>query len=401
MKIETDAVPRKTGSAGLIGRHADPRPASAPAREPGAPAPRAAHALGVLFVTPGGIEAKGGMGRMAGYLIGALKEADPSIEFRVLDSYGSGRSILMPLHFAKSLIALAALCAGARASVVHINMAAYGSTLRKLLLLRAAALFGVPTVLHIHASEFVPFCEGLSPRLRRRLVRELARASRIVVIGEYWRRYLADRLDVPEARIIVIPNAVPLPPPASERGTDGPVRIVALGLIGARKGTPELVAALGGATLRALEWRAVIAGNGAIAEAQAQAAGLGLAQRIEFPGWVDRAAVARLLGAADIFVLPSHNEGLPIAILEAMAAGVAVVATPVGAIPELVLPGETGLLVPPGDTDALAGALASLVRDGDLRRRLGRAGRARIDSHFRLESAAHRFAALYRELAAA
>ena len=153
--------------------------------------------------------------------------------------------------------------------------------------------------------------------------------------------------------------------------------------------------------MRELDWEAVIAGNGTVETARERAAALGLADRVEIPGWVDAATVSSLLATADIFVLPSHNEGLPVAILEAMGAGLPVVATPVGAIPELVIANENGILVPPGSASALAGALAALIRNPELRIRLGNSARHRVERHFRLEGTAERFVTLYRALASA
>jgi glycosyltransferase involved in cell wall biosynthesis len=114
----------------------------------------------------------------------------------------------------------------------------------------------------------------------------------------------------------------------------------------------------------------------------------------------ERSDVAELLAQADVFVLSSRSEGLPISILEAMAAGLPVVASDVGGIPELVVDGETGLLVPAGDPDALAAALRRLVEDGELRRRLGAAARARVEQRFSVEQARRSHVELYERLLA-
>jgi glycosyltransferase involved in cell wall biosynthesis len=342
------------------------------------------------------------MGRMAQYLTAEYKQSHPDLNVRVLDSYGPGARVLMPWYFLRTFLTLTGLCLTKRASVVHLNLAAHGSTVRKLLLMWLARFFGVPTLLHIHASKFIPFCESLGPGARRLLIASLSRASLIVVIGDYWKKYLVDSLGVPENIVTVIHNAVPVgpaePPTKFDRGGD--CRIVALGLLGPRKGTPELLEALASPRLRSLPWHAVIAGNGEVDAARKLALDAGIADRVEIPGWVDASAVASILAAADIFVLPSHHEGLPVSILEAMSAGLPVVTTPVGAIPELVLAGETGLLIPPGSASALADALAVLVQDPTLRRKFGQAARARVEQSFRIEGTAARFVDLYRRLAA-
>ena len=171
--------------------------------------------------------------------------------------------------------------------------------------------------------------------------------------------------------------------------------------MGERKGVDVLLAALAQQAARGIAWRATIAGNGDIDAARAAATAYGIADRIAFPGWVDEDAVRALMRTADLFVLPSRAENQPIAILEAMAAALPVVATTVGAIPEQVVDGDTALLVPPANADRLAEALARLLPDAALRRRMGAAGRARFAAHFAIDGTADRFAALYRELAGA
>jgi glycosyltransferase involved in cell wall biosynthesis len=111
-----------------------------------------------------------------------------------------------------------------------------------------------------------------------------------------------------------------------------------------------------------------------------------------------RRDITALMGAFDLFVQPSRWEGFGITLLEAMAAGTPIVATSVGGVPEVVVHGETGLLVPPGSPEELARACAALLRDRDRAARLARAGRARVESRFRIERLAEETAALYREL---
>ena len=357
--------------------------------------------LRIFFITSGGTASRGGMGRMALYLTREFQRGHPALWVRVLDSYGPGRTALMPLYFLKCLIVLGIQCLVRPPDVVHLNLAAHGSTLRKLLLMRLAQAFRVPSLLHIHASKFIPFCESLGPRMRKLLVSSLSQASHIVVIGDYWRRYLVETLGVPANIVTVIHNAAPLPEVPAPRSGNARCRIVALGMLGPRKGTPELLDALAAPAMRELDWEAVIAGNGTVETSRERAVELGLADRVEIPGWVDSATVSGLLATADIFVLPSHNEGLPVAILEAMGAGVPVVTTPVGAIPELVIADETGLLVPTGSAAALSEALAGLVKAPELRIRLGNNARKRVEQHFRIETAAERFVAIYRALASA
>ena len=127
-----------------------------------------------------------------------------------------------------------------------------------------------------------------------------------------------------------------------------------------------------------------------------EAAARGLPARLRFTGWLDAAAAAAELAAADALVLPSHDEGLPLVILEALARRVAVIATPVGAIPEVLQHGRTALLVLPGDVAGLAVAIADLAADPRLRTRLAANGHALYRRDFTAAGYADRMIALYR-----
>jgi len=143
------------------------------------------------------------------------------------------------------------------------------------------------------------------------------------------------------------------------------------------------------------EVHVAIAGRGEEASRlRALARELGTAGRTHLLGV--REDIENLLRAADLFAHPSRSEGLPLAILEAMAAGLPVVATRVGGVAEAVLDDETGYLVPPGDAEALRGALARVLQQSDRGAALGYAGRQRSIAEFSIETMAQRYQALYR-----
>ncbi len=123
---------------------------------------------------------------------------------------------------------------------------------------------------------------------------------------------------------------------------------------------------------------------------------LGIMQEVYFLG--SRNDVPQILSTLDIFVLPSKSEGMPMVILEAMAAGLPVVATNVGGTPEVVIDGETGFLVPPGDPQALADVIKKLMDDPELRRKFGKAGRERVEKHFTIEETVRKTEELYLRL---
>ncbi|MHC5717067.1 MAG: glycosyltransferase, partial [Nostoc sp.] len=129
---------------------------------------------------------------------------------------------------------------------------------------------------------------------------------------------------------------------------------------------------------------------------KALAQSLGIAEQVSFLG--DRTDVPDLLAQSQIFILSTHYEGLPISILEAMRAGLPVVATSVNGIPEEVEHGKTGLLVPRKDVQALANALQTLIQSPDLRQQMGEAGRQKFEQEFTVERMINETKAVYEKI---
>ncbi len=163
------------------------------------------------------------------------------------------------------------------------------------------------------------------------------------------------------------------------------------------KGIDHLLCAAAALQAEFPQLRIEIAGSGSErANLEASVARLGLSGRVKFLGWVDEIRSALLRW--DVFVLPSLEEGFPIAALEAMAAGLPVVASSVGGVPELVVDGNTGWLVPPAGVEPLTSRLRTLLRDPEQRRKMGAAGRNRVREQFSLNLMTQGFSQLYDEL---
>lgn len=273
-----------------------------------------------------------------------------------------------------------------RPDVVHLHLSY--SWASHWAVLAALATPGARTI----AAEMLP-----SPPARRRqvILKRLTsrRLAAHVAVGERSADELAALTGLPRESFRVLYNGVPdvalepLPRPVEGR------IVGSLGRLERQKGFDVLVRAL--AELEGVT--AVVVGDGAEREALLRLAReLGVGERLLMPGRSEEAR--RWLTAFDVFTVPSRAEGLPLVIVEAMLAGLPVVASDVGSIPEAVVDGETGLLVPPEDPAALAAALRRLLESPDAARAMGERGRARARERFTVEAMVASYEALYREV---
>ncbi|HVL76715.1 MAG TPA: glycosyltransferase family 4 protein, partial [Noviherbaspirillum sp.] len=167
---------------------------------------------------------------------------------------------------------------------------------------------------------------------------------------------------------------------------------------GDRKGTYDLLRAVARVVKTHPDLKLVLAGDGEIERVRREVVRLGLTSHVEVLDWVSGRRKEALLERAAIYVLPSYCEGLPMSVLEAMAAGLPVVTTPVGGVPEAITDGLEGRLVVPGDVDALCEALDALLSQLELRRQMGQAARAKIETTFSATCVLPQLEQLYRQL---
>lgn len=265
-----------------------------------------------------------------------------------------------------------------RVDVVDLHMSKGLSVLRKGLVVLVARARGVPTVIHAHAGAFAAWFDGL-PRPARGLVAALLRPDRLVVLSDEARDVYAARLRVPPEHIVVAANPVDIPTTPPERDIHGPVEAVFLGRLVDRKGVFDLVEALALMDPGCRErLHVTMAGHGEVEAVRQRITELGLSDAVEVRTWLGPDERDALLHRAQLLVLPSWWEALPMAVLEAMAWAVTPVVTPVGALATLVRDGRNGAVVPLKDPPALAAALEKLVVDDERRARLGAAARADV-----------------------
>jgi glycosyltransferase involved in cell wall biosynthesis len=281
-----------------------------------------------------------------------------------------------------------------RIGVAHsheFTMAVYGAWVSRRL--------GIGHVITMHGSRYYV------KRWRRRLALRLAAAlaGHLVAVSHELAGHLSHDLWIKLARVRIIPNGVQLREVkrASVRdelhlGPTDPL-LLAVGNLYPVKGHEYLIDALALLTTRHPRAHVVIAGRGELADKlRAHASDVGVSDRVHFLGL--RSDIPELLAAADIFVLPSLSEGLPLALLEAMSAGRPIVATNVGEVASALANGEAGLVVPPENREALADAVAFLLSQPAVARALGERAAQRAAAEYHLARMTERYAALYQDL---
>jgi glycosyltransferase involved in cell wall biosynthesis len=263
----------------------------------------------------------------------------------------------------------------------------------------ASLVTGVPVVCTVHGKHYYP-----DRRRRRWLYRLTAARARMVAVSRDLADYFCARTGVRPGRVRVVHNGIDASHYAAtsrDRGLAGTLGIPGdafvvgtLGNLYPVKGHPDLVRALGILRERCPRMHLLVLGRGEMREPLlALAAALGVSDRLHLAGF--REDAAECLGVMDAFALPSRSEGMPLSLLEAMAAGLPIVATRVGGVPEALEDGRTGLLVPPGDPEALAGALAAVAEQPARAWDLGRAAQRHVRDHFSVEAMVRQYQDMY------
>ncbi len=329
----------------------------------------------------------GGMFRVGQYLLQAQKSEVPmeAAELRALETRGAAGALFSLWVLMTALMQIVRGRISGQLAGVHVNMAERLSIVRKGAVIVLSRALGIPVVLHLHAAELHHTYPRLSRPLQAMTRWVFSLPASCVVLGTAAQKFVVQELRVPASRVEIVFNGVPGPTVPRRLAKENEVRrLLFVGNLSERKGVTDLLKALGRPGFEDLPLELVFAGDGDIAGYQAKANALGLEKNVRFTGWVGQAEVAELMAQADLLVLPSYDEGLPLVILEALGNGVAVVCTPVGEIPSVLQHGVTACLVEPGDVNGLAASLQRLLRQPELINTLEKNGKALYEQKFSL-----------------
>jgi len=321
----------------------------------------------------------------------------PYVSMRHVPTMEDGSAIAKASVFARAVQVLRRSLESLDPTIVHIHVASRGSTLRKVILAEMVARAGRPLVLHAHGSEFDLFHRKLPAAVRRNVNRTLQRANVFITLSTQWRDFYVEECEISPSQIVVLPNPVRVPGEVPDRAGRDTVQFLHLGRLGERKGSYDLVNAFAGLP-EGLRNRArlVLAGDGDVEGVRKLAEPLG--SQVEVHSWINTTERDRLLAESDVFALPSRAEGVPMALLEAMANGLPSITSPVGGIPDVFRNGLDGVLVTPGDVEQIRAAMARLIADDTAREAAGRAARERARA-FDVHVYARRLADIYQRIA--
>ena len=321
----------------------------------------------------------------------------PYVSMRHVPTMEDGSAIAKASVFARGVQILRRSLESLDPTIIHIHFASRGSTLRKVILAEMVARAGRPLVMHAHGSEFDSFHRKLPAAVRRNVNRTLQRANVFITLSTQWRDFYVEECEISPSQIVVLPNPVRVPAEVVDRSGRPRVQFLHLGRLGERKGSYDLVNAFSGLP-RAIRDRArlVLAGDGDVEGVRKLAQPMG--DQVEVHSWIDVHERDRLLRESDVFALPSRAEGVPMALLEAMANGLPSITSPVGGIPDVFRNGFDGLMVTPGNVEQIRSVMTRLICDDSARVTAGRNARERAFA-FDVHVYARRLADIYQRIA--
>jgi len=275
-----------------------------------------------------------------------------------------------------------------------------------------ARISGMKVLLHLHGNDWNQFYVNSSFLRKRLLGLGLRLASRIVVLQKVWKEQI-ERLGV-SAKVSVVRNMIPPRVPsdpimldetrhrAGVKQDDFLVLLAGAGVVGRDKGIFDLLDAVPLIVKEEESVKFLLAGAeeqpGQMARALEIIEKQGLGKWVRVLGDIDRESVYMLMEIASVFLLPSYIEGMPIAVIEAMGSGAVVVTTPVGAIPDMIENGTSGILIPVGDPPAIARAVIELKRNDPFRVKLAEGAKSVFAERFDLSVGVGALRSIYREL---
>lgn len=350
----------------------------------------------VLVIGPSMEKSKGGISTV----IREMKEdSDLCDKFDIdfYESYIDGNKLKILLFSLFSFFKFIVTGKAKKYDIYHIHSASYGSTFRKCLYVKAIKKNNKKIIYHIHGGEYMKFFSGLSEKKKKMIVDMLKSTDIVVALSDEWKHRFESTFGISNS--VAIENGINIDrlEPAITKLEEHPHVLVDLGRLEYGKGTYDLIEAVKIVSQKIPDVKVYLAGDGEIEKAKAIVRDKNLCDNIEIVGWADFDKKLELLSKASTVVLPSHNEGLPMSILEGMACGKAIISTTVGAIPEVVAE-ENGILISPKDVEALANAILCVCSDTKMMKKMSENNIKKIRENFDVKVMHQKIADIYEKV---
>ena len=369
---------------------------------------------GIIVIGPGPAQIGGvatfiGILLSSSYLQGRYRFIHLDTTREVHDRGTASRfSLINIMYFLRQSILFLWIWSRQHPQIMHVPLTSYWSFWKDAAFILLARTLGIKVVAHLHGGVFDRYYRE-SPAWTQRLIGWcMFKADVVIALSERWKEFLLNEVRH-DLSIEVVPNTVDLMfAQAVHNNNDNPNHkeetVLFVGGLGHRKGVYDILKAIPLVIKQFPVVQFIFAGQeeikGEWKKIEMVCAENDLFAHAQFPGFVTGQAKLELFSKATIFTLPSYGENLPFSVLEAMALGLPIITTPVGAIPEIVEESQNGFLINPGDYEVLAQRIVKLLEDTSLRAMMYHANRKKIREHYLPEGAMFKFDAVYSKLLA-
>lgn len=348
----------------------------------------------VCMVVPS-FSAKGGIATVVSGYKGSELEKQYNIKY--IESYCDGNKVKKIFKAIEAYFLFIKEILFNRPDLVHIHSSFGGSFFRKLPFINIAYFMRIPIINHLHGADFEAFYVNASPRKKEIIESTYKKCAKVVVLSEEWKDKIS--LILPEKNVCIIENYSYINNRIIDRRRKKKNynTVLFLGFICHRKGCFDIPDIVKIVVESIPNVRFILAGDGDI-NAVKQLIDSSIKENITFPGWIRDNEKEKYLYEADVFFLPSYNEGMPMCILDAMGCGLPVVSTKVGGISKIVWQGINGFIHQPGDKEGMAKSIIEILTDENIRKNFGNESQKIAEQHFSLKKHIKQISNIYEQV---
>ena len=348
----------------------------------------------VCMIIPS-FDAKGGIASVVSGYRNSQLEKDFDIKY--IETYCDGNKFFKTCMALRSYVYFVVLILFWNPSIIHIHSSFGGSFYRKLPFIIIGSLFKKPIINHIHGADFDRFYINASNEKRKIVKYAYNKCDKIIALSDEWKDKLNQIVD--SAKIVVIENYSILHPEAinARKTKKNDYNVLFFFFFCRRKGCYDIPSVAEKVAKEIPNIKFVLAGSGDIDRIKSITPDK-IKNIIIYPGWVKKDEKDSLLKKADVFFLPSYNEGMPMSILDAMGYGLPVVSTTVGGIPKIVHNGENGYLCKPGEIENLSTAILKILKDDYMLKKMGNNSVSIVKNRYSLQTHINSLEKTYRSM---